>query len=708
MDHKINTYICTGCGIGEALDADKLMTVAGELSPAVFKKHEYLCGEAGLAEIQKDVDENEATHVVVCACSQRVFTDRFDFGPSVFVERVNLREHVAWSHTPNDESTQELGEDYVRMGITRCKTAEVPEPFIQEAAQTVLVVGGGVSGLKAALNAADVGHDVVLIEKETALGGFAAGLFKTYPTAAPYLEASENPVPSLIAAVEACDRIRVMLGTTVEEVAGAPGKFDVKAGGETFPIGSIVVATGFTPYDVSKLEHLGYGKSPDIVGSVQFEEMAKAGKLVRPSDGKAVKKAVFVQCAGSRDPDHLPYCSSTCCMNSLKQANYLTDQDEDAEAYIIYKDIRTPSLYEQYYEAAQAAPGIMLTKGEISSVECNGNGSVKVTAGNTLLGDDIEIEADLVVLAQGKVPVMAEEGILNLTYRKGKEVPTLKYGFPDSNFICFPYETARTGIYTVGCVRQPMDIAQCGEDAAGAALKAVQCIHATGTGTAVHPRAWDQSYPEFFMQRCTQCKRCTEECPFGTLDEDEKGTPLENPTRCRRCGVCMGACPERIVGFKDYSVPMIGDMIKSVHVPDEFEEKPRYIGLICENDAYPAMDMAGLNHVEYSPLVRFIPVRCLGSVNRVWIADSLAAGIDGLILIGCKYGDDYQCHFLQGSELCTKRMENVQEDLQRLMLESERIKIVQLAINEYDKLPQIVNEYVEEVNNLGPNPYKGF
>ncbi|NOZ01188.1 MAG: hydrogenase iron-sulfur subunit, partial [Deltaproteobacteria bacterium] len=526
--------------------------------------------------------------------------------------------------------------------------------------------------------------------------------------AAPYLEATENPVPAMIKAVEAQDNIEVMLGTTIDEINGAPGKFDVKAGGREFKAGAIVVATGFKPYDVSNLGHLGYGKSPDVVGSAQFEEMAKEGKLVRPSDGAPIKKAVFIQCAGSRDPEHLPYCSSTCCMNSLKQANYLLENDGDAQAFIVYKDMRTPSLYEQYYEAAQQSPGIMLTKGEIASVEPNGNGSVKVTATNTLLGDDIEIEADLVVLAQGKVPVMAEDGILNLTYRKGKEVPTLKYGFPDSNFICFPYETARTGIYTVGCVRQPMDIAQCGEDAAGASLKAVQCIHATGGGVAVHPRAGDMSYPEFFLQRCTQCKRCTEECPFGTLDEDEKGTPLENPTRCRRCGICMGACPERIIGFKDYNVDMIGSMIKSVHVPDEFEEKPRYIGLICENDAYPAMDMAGLNHVEYSPLVRFIPVRCLGSVNRVWIADSLSSGIDGLILIGCKYGDDYQCHFLQGSELCNKRMENVQEDLQRLMLESERIKIVQLAINEYDKLPQIVNEFVEEVNNLGPNPYKGF
>ena len=121
----------------------------------------------------------------------------------------------------------------------------------------------------------------------------------------------------------------------------------------------------------------------------------------------------------------------------------------------------------------------------------------------------------------------------------------------------------------------------------------------------MHPRWEDQSYPDFCLQRCTQCKRCTEECPFGTLDEDEKGTPMPNLTRCRRCGICLGACPERIISFKDYSVDIVSSMIKSVEIPDEFEEKPRLLGLLCENDAYPALDIAGL---QSHPAQRLDPV----------------------------------------------------------------------------------------------------
>ncbi len=253
-----------------------------------------------------------------------------------------------------------------------------------------------------------------------------------------------------------------------------------------------------------------------------------------------------------------------------------------------------------------------------------------------------------------------------------------------------------------------MDIAACMEDAAGAALKAIQCVELTARGKAVHPRAGDQTYPDLFMQRCTQCKRCTEECPFGMYNEDEKFNPLPNPTRCRRCAICMGSCPERIISFKDYSVDIIGSMIKAIEVPEEEEEKPRVVAFLCENDAYPALDMVGINRLTYNSYVRVVPLRCLGSVNIVWISDALSKGIDGIMMIGCKYGDDYQCHFIKGSELANYRMEKVQETLQRLRLESERIQVLQLSISEYHQLPQLLDDFLEKIDEIGPNPYKGF
>jgi quinone-modifying oxidoreductase subunit QmoB len=312
--------------------------------------------------------------------------------------------------------------------------------------------------------------------------------------------------------------------------------------------------------------------------------------------------------------------------------------------------------------------------------------------------------------AKKVVELKQHEGtaILNLDYRQGPDLPTLEYGFPDSHFICFPYETRRTGIYTTGSVRQPMDGLSSRIDAAGAALKAIQCVEMTSRGEAVHPRAGDRSYPEFFLQRCTQCKHCTEECPFGVLNEDAKGTPLLQATRCRRCGVCMGACPERIISFKDYSVDIIGSMIKAVNVPDEFDEKPRILALLCENDALPAMELAAQHGLQYTPFVRVIPVRCLGSVNIVWITEALSAGYDGIILMGCKFGEDYQCHFIRGSELAEIRGENVKEKLQQMALENERVELHQIEIADYEKIPQIFNNFAEMIEEIGMNPFKGM
>ena len=213
------------------------------------------------------------------------------------------------------------------------------------------------------------------------------------------------------------------------------------------------------------------------------------------------------------------------------------------------------------------------------------------------------------------------------------------------------------------------------------------------------------TFPDPFMQRCTSCKRCTEECPFGAIEEDEKGTPFYKINRCRRCGTCMGACPERIVNFKDFSVDIVGSMVKAMDVPDE---GIRIVAFVCENDAYPAIDAAALNRLKLHPAVRFIPVRCLGSFNLVWIADALSRGIDGIMIMGCKYGDDYQCHFAKGSELANYRMEKLQETLDRLALESERAQFFEVAISDFDKLPKMIDDFVARVDEIGPNPYKEF
>jgi quinone-modifying oxidoreductase, subunit QmoB len=603
-----------------------------------------------------------------------------------------------------------MAEDQLRMSLTKLQKTTFPEPYLAEnISKTVLVVGGGFTGLNAAVGAAQAGYPVLLVEREPQLGGFMNKMNKRLRP--PYKELKPVGLEEQIKKVEAEPNIKIFTSARIEKISGGPGVFDVTISQNGVSVteraGSVIQATGWKPYDAAKLDHLGYGKFTNVITNVQMEEVAKGGKIIRPSDGREAKNVLFIQCAGSRDENHLPYCSSVCCLVSLKQATYVQEQNAEASVFILYKDMRTPHQSEDYYRKVQRDGGIFI-RGEVLEISEEGGGLV-VEANDALLNEKVRLEnLDLIVLAVGLVPTTLDETALNLDYRQGPALPVTKYGFPDSNFICFPYETQRTGIYAAGCVRSPMETALTAEDAAGAALKAIQCVESTAIGAATFPRSGDMTYPEFFMSRCTQCKRCTEECPFGAINEDEKANPIPFNTRCRRCGTCMGACPERIISFKNYSVDMIGSMIKGIEVPDADDEKPRVIALICENDAYPALDMAGIQRIPIDPFYRFIPVRCLGSVNLVWIADALAKGIDGVILLGCRKGDDYQCHFIKGSELANTRMEKISETLGRLALEPERVRVEEIGIMDVDRLPRLLKEFMDKIKEMEPNPYKGF
>ncbi len=774
---KYGVYICTGCGIGESLDIEKLAGVA-EDEGFPCKSNGCFCSDEGVEIIKKDVAEG-TNAIAIVGCSRRVNFDIFRFENTI-VERVNVREQVVWPFSrekypapteeqKDDESfidkVQMAANDYLKMGITRLTKVDLPEAFkLDEISKKILVIGGGITGISAALDASKAGYEVTIVEKESALGGFAANIRKQAPVGEPYENLIDPVIQDKIQKVEAESNITVKTDTVVARIAGQPGEFTVtfKKPGEAIKFdvpkqvppeqrvdengkeldldkireiyneinkevadvltldpdgekfGAVILAAGWTPNPIEgeEFNHL-LVSDPDVISNYEFEKIANSGKITRPSDGKEAKSVVFIQSPDKEDNDKdFAYTGAVTSLVSLKQAKYVREDYADGKAYIIYQHMRTPGFSESFYKSIQQDRGIFLTKGDVVSVTKEGSDLI-ITSNNTLLGKELNIKADLVVLASGMRPATKDEAVINLAYRQGPGFRDndIYDGYADSNFICFPYETQRTGVYAAGAVRRAMTIEESIEDATGAALKAIQCIESANRGVAVHPRSGDMTYPDFFFQRCTQCKRCTEECPFGALDDDEKGTPKPNPTRCRRCGTCMGACPERIIGFADYNIDSIGAQIKEIPIPseDDFDEPPlRILALICENDAYPALDMAGMHRLDFSADVRFIPVRCLGSVNTIWIKDALASGYDGAILLGCKHGDDYQCHFVKGSELANIRMQKIGDALSSLALEEERVTMEEIAIDEYKRIPEIINAFVATIEELGPNPFKGF
>ena len=217
----------------------------------------------------------------------------------------------------------------------------------------------------------------------------------------------------------------------MNSISGQPGEFQVKLNQqgktEKFKCGAVIMATGSQPYDTAKLSHLGINYD-NVVSSAEFEQMAKSGNILR-KDGKPALNVGFIQCAGSRTPDHLPYCSGTCCMDSLKQAAYIREQNPEAKAHIIYRDIRTPGLYENFYRSRQDDPGVFLTQGDVVGVKETTDKKIAVEVDNTLFGEPVNFEMDLLVLAVGQVPsTLSGESALNLEYRQGPDLPELKIG----------------------------------------------------------------------------------------------------------------------------------------------------------------------------------------------------------------------------------------------------------------------------------------
>jgi len=410
---------------------------------------------------------------------------------------------------------------------------------------SILVVGGGISGLTTAVEAAEVGYDVYLVERSAYLGGRVAQLNKYFPKLCPpscgleinfqrirknpkvkYLTLAEvekisgqagdydvtvkvNPrrvnenCTACNACVEACPVERpndfnfgmdttkavylphemafpmryvidskVCKGASCNKCVEACkyDAIDLDMGPDTisFKVGSVVFATGWNPYDATKMENLSFGKVKNVITNMMMERYAAkngptGGQIVRPSDGKAPESIAFVQCAGSRDENHLSYCSYICCMASLKQATYIIEQNPEAKIYIYYIDLRAPGRYEKFLQTVEGNENVVFIKGKVADItEDPETGDVIVEAEDILAGGKVKQRVDMAVLATGMQPSTAEE-----------KVPAdVKYD--DDGLII--EDPQKPGVFATGCAKRPVDVTSSVKDATGSALKAIQTM----------------------------------------------------------------------------------------------------------------------------------------------------------------------------------------------------------------------------------------
>ena len=645
MRKKIGVYVChCGLNIAGTIDVKAVSEYASRLdSVVVARDYEFMCSNLGQAVITDDINKMGLNRVVVAACSPRMHEVTFrrvcqkaGLNPYLY-EHANVREQCSWVHSNRHQAT-EKAKTLVGAAVRRAyyhEPLEVKEiPFNPN----TLVVGGGIAGIQAALDIADSGHKVYLVERQPSIGGHMAQLNKTFPN----LDASADILTPEVGLAGSNEHIELMTYSEVEEVSGYIGNFKVKikkkaryvdetkcngcgicwkkcpvdvdsefdlrlskrkaiyiyfpqavpnipaidlqhcayfpkaecqACEEACPttaidfkqvdrfveveVGSIIIATGYDPFDAKLKPEYGYGIYPNVITSLELERLLSPSNPTQgliQIDGRVPKNVVFIHCVGSRDKTvGNEYCSRVCCMYTAKHAHLIKERIPDAKVSVFYIDMRAFGKgSEQFYERVQKE-GVFYCRGSVSEIYKKGDKLV-VRAEDTLLGELIEEEADLVVLATGLVPRKDATQMMRIFNIS----PDPDGFFLERHIKLDPIATLTDGVFIAGCCQGPKDIPDTVAQASAAAAKALSLISKGRVEVEAVTAFVDEAV-------CSGCGYCEAVCPYGAIEIDPKRKVAKvNEALCKGCGICTVNCLSKALQLRNFTPKQIMDMIEVV------------------------------------------------------------------------------------------------------------------------------------------------
>ena len=654
---KVGVYICwCGINIGGVVDVPKLCDYSRTLpNVSLASEYKFMCSDIGQGMIMEDIRAGKVNRVVVASCSPRMHEETFrraceEGGLNKYLfEQANIREHCTWVTMNDVPGATRIAKDHIRMAVAKAGALKPLEVTTVKVEPATLVVGAGIAGINAALDLANSGYKVYLVEKSPTVGGHMAQLDKTFPT----MDCSSCITTPKMSEVARNKNIELMTYSEVVSLDGYVGNFQariekyphyidqdsctgcghcvdicpVETGNEfelgmkprkaiylSFPqavpgeytidmnhcikcgicaeacptdsvryddkpeyvdikIGTIILATGYDPYDATRMHQYGFGRYKNVINALQMERLLSsygptAGKVKRPSDLKEPESIVWVQCVGSRDftGRGRKYCSRVCCMYATKQARSYKEKHPNAQIFIFYIDLRAFGKgYEEFYNDTAKNYGIKFIRGRVAEILEGENDNVIIRAEDTTLQRPLELEVDMVVLSIGLEPRADIDDIariFNVTATKTED------GFlMEAHPKLRPVDTLTEGIFVAGNVVGPKDIPDTVAQAKAAASSAATLMAQKEVEIIPY-------YATVIDHKCAGCKSCIGLCPFNAITFNTIESVAEiNDIMCKGCGTCVAACPSKAIVQNHFDDVQILPMIETAIIKKPKQEE---------------------------------------------------------------------------------------------------------------------------------------
>jgi len=563
MANKIGVYVCEcGTNIAEKVDID---AVAAALSPlkdvAFVDRYKLLCAGDGQKYLKESIEKHALTHVVVAACSPKQHEVTFmnvceqaGLNPQL-CQIVNIREQCAWV-TPDGAEATEKAIRQIRAAIKRVRYHAALEKREVGCNPDVLVIGGGIAGIKASNMLAAPDRKVYLVEKDASIGGKV----KSFGALFTDMESGSKLIEEELRSLQENGNVEVLTESEVEQILGFLGNYEVtvrrKGQDECFDfnVGAVVLATGFDLFDVSKLPKYGYGKLDNVYTSLEFEEMnlpeGPAGGKIMLRNDKPPETVAIIHCVGREEKG---YCSKVCCLYSLKFDRMLKSQLPQVKISHFYSDLCVPGKsYQKFYEATREL-GVEFVRSDKTEVAASDKGlTIKYETETGAKGDSA---ADMVILLPAMEPASDARKFAEMLKLEQNEMGF----FNEEHELLSPVASAVEGVFVIGCAQGPKGIAESVVQAEAAAGKILSTL-VPGRKLKLEVRTSEIS--ETF---CTGCKACIDVCPYGAITFDEgKKISVVNEVLCHGCGNCAAACPSDAAKLKHFTFPQLYQELEAV------------------------------------------------------------------------------------------------------------------------------------------------